>query len=555
LAMITLLDESELAAPFQHVLEDRYGDGQLEKQAKALDDAKTLRNKDKNMASFDTMLHKFQKPSEHQYDDLTESLKAAAPQPDAFDLALRPDQSGKIRRSKMATFDTEIQQSQKDLLGHVLSLVQTDSEEWTPSGQQGMSTAIAKTKADDEAEEDRADGFIPESDADELLFYQDQDMSKPDESANELLFYQDEDFAEDVEDTDPASWTPKGQKIAEEAVMNKDEVKKPAWVKKTEEEDEPKDILDAVHLGHLRDPKKSNEGLLTPDDVPDLGLVQFPTVGDDELLGIGAGAGSAEDEIPTSPPVNEGPPPPVQITEDVKKNCAFLQVFCELNHDTLIDHEDDLGVLGEFLVKMGQKYTKTEVIKGVVPRFADDGSDDIIEGDEHKKVKQTSWDHYHHVITTLQAAHPSGLPRYTLAHIEKAMLGDGVTVMGVVPRKAGNRFHINFKAIGLNSNELPLLNSINTPVSHMIRAVAKEQVAFEAVSAENAIHFHPSDYARVFKASCIGADHYDAKCQDQGDKASCDASGDINCEWAGAWDGSETPLIEQAEAAAQAYVH
>ena len=52
-------------------VQERFGDGNLEKQAEALDKAKALKNKGKNMASFDDMLHKFQMPSKSQYNDVT----------------------------------------------------------------------------------------------------------------------------------------------------------------------------------------------------------------------------------------------------------------------------------------------------------------------------------------------------------------------------------------------------------------------------------------------------------------------------------------------------
>lgn len=157
------------------------------------------------MASFDNMLHDFQKPSEHQYDDLTENLKQVAPHADAFDLALRPDANGDIRQTKMATFDTSIDQPKKDLLGHAFSLVQTDSDsgDWEPSGQNGMSAAIAKAKADDEAAEDKADGFSASND---IL-----SAANMDQEASELLFYQEEDFSGE-------DWTPAGQTGLSDAI-------------------------------------------------------------------------------------------------------------------------------------------------------------------------------------------------------------------------------------------------------------------------------------------------------------------------------------------------
>lgn len=157
------------------------------------------------MASFDNMLHDFQKPSEHQYDDLTENLKQVAPHADAFDLALRPDANGDIRQTKMATFDTSIDQPKKDLLGHAFSLVQTDSDsgDWEPSGQNGMSAAIAKAKADDEAAEDEADGFSASND---IL-----SAANMDQEASELLFYQEEDFSGE-------DWTPAGQTGLSDAI-------------------------------------------------------------------------------------------------------------------------------------------------------------------------------------------------------------------------------------------------------------------------------------------------------------------------------------------------
>lgn len=250
------------------------------------------------------------------------------------------------------------------------------------------------------------------------------------------------------------------------------------------------------------------------------------------------------------PPPEESPLPNVHLTDQMKKNCAFLQVFCEINTDAIADNADEMGILGKFLTMMGEKDTKTEVIKGVLPYFSEGGG--LHEGDEHKTVKQPAWVHYQHVISTLQEGITEGLPRYTLSHIETAMEGGGLMVMGRVPKKHGNWFHVNYQGLGL-THTYPLLQSIHTPVSVMVKACAKEQVAIEAVSADDALHFQPSDYNRVFKAACVGSDEYDAKCAKLGDEGSCKT--DDNCKWAGAWDGSESSVIQQAEAAAEAYLH
>ena len=85
---------------------------------------------------------------------LTESLQKVAPHADDFDIALQPDKNGRIPEVKgMPTIDTDINKPQTDILGHVLNLVQTDSEEWSPAGQEGMSDAIAKVRDDAQAKE------------------------------------------------------------------------------------------------------------------------------------------------------------------------------------------------------------------------------------------------------------------------------------------------------------------------------------------------------------------------------------------------------------------
>jgi hypothetical protein len=105
----------------------------------------------------------------------------------------------------MPTIDTDINKPQTDILGHVLNLVQTDSEEWSPAGQEGMSNAIAKAR--ESADEDEVDGMTGH----DILSA--AGIQGSDHEAAELLFYQEEDF-------EGEEWAPKGQPGLSADIMN-----------------------------------------------------------------------------------------------------------------------------------------------------------------------------------------------------------------------------------------------------------------------------------------------------------------------------------------------
>lgn len=144
IAALCVLDAS-MSSRFEDVAEstpineeDLRGNNLLKAQAKALDDERHFENRGKDMRSVDEMLEGFQAPSGDDYNSLTEALEKQAPKKDDLDVALSsaiPDAQGVIH------FGGE---KPKDPLAAELEFVQV--EDWTPSGQEGLSQAISDAK-------------------------------------------------------------------------------------------------------------------------------------------------------------------------------------------------------------------------------------------------------------------------------------------------------------------------------------------------------------------------------------------------------------------------
>jgi len=135
--------------------DDLIGNSLLKAQAKALDDSRHLANKGKDMISVDNMLSRFQEPT-HNYDSLTEALEQQAPKKDDLDIALTPDATGLVH------FEDAPEKTPSAIpdFSDDIEFVQAP-DEWAPSGQSGLGESISSLKDEDEEDamkEDHLDG-------------------------------------------------------------------------------------------------------------------------------------------------------------------------------------------------------------------------------------------------------------------------------------------------------------------------------------------------------------------------------------------------------------
>lgn len=199
--------------------DDLIGNDLLKSQADTLNKLRHAARKGEDMESVDNMLHGFQAQTQaHTYDSLTEALEKQAPKQDDLDVALAPGPDGLVHYNSLApkkaisaipdfSEDLEFMQAPEDwtpsgqgglsdtindmkaadeeealkedhLQGHsvlsaigitededdtpLFSLVQTDAT-WEPEGQAGMSDAIKQSKAQAQESEDKENGFKGES--------------------------------------------------------------------------------------------------------------------------------------------------------------------------------------------------------------------------------------------------------------------------------------------------------------------------------------------------------------------------------------------------------
>jgi hypothetical protein len=248
IAALCVMDAS-LSSRFEDVAEskipkDLRGNGLLRAQAKALDDERHFENRGKDMRSVDEMLAGFQQPSQDSYSSLTDDLKKQAPKKDDLEVALSgamPDAAGIIHLDQ-----------KKDPLSVELNFVQV--EDWSPSGQEGLSDAISDAKSADEEEALKQDQLKGRGVLSAVGLASEEDESEPDPFEGTMFVQED------------ATWEPQGQKGFSAAVDK---------ARAEDEEDEAKlaglhgdGLLSAVGIGSSAED--------TIDDFADneLGLVQ-----------------------------------------------------------------------------------------------------------------------------------------------------------------------------------------------------------------------------------------------------------------------------------------
>merc|ERR1711865_656584 len=149
--------------------EDHYGNNQLENEAKALNAERDALSAGYNVASVFDSLHQSSEPKEDK--DFTEVLEAAAPHKTDLDVALSPTKLGLIKYHNGKAYLTNPTEDND-----------SDNEEliqWQPEGQDGLSAQIESAKdADDQAdlkEEDLEDDFLvgnQDTDEEDEMFLQ-----------------------------------------------------------------------------------------------------------------------------------------------------------------------------------------------------------------------------------------------------------------------------------------------------------------------------------------------------------------------------------------------
>jgi hypothetical protein len=196
------------------------------------------------MRSVDEMLAGFQQPSQDSYSSLTDDLKKQAPKKDDLEVALSgamPDAAGIIHLDQ-----------KKDPLSVELNFVQV--EDWSPSGQEGLSDAISDAKSADEEEALKQDQLKGRGVLSAVGLASEEDESEPDPFEGTMFVQED------------ATWEPQGQEGFSAAVDK---------ARAEDEEDEAKlaglhgdGLLSAVGIGSSAED--------TIDDFADneLGLVQ-----------------------------------------------------------------------------------------------------------------------------------------------------------------------------------------------------------------------------------------------------------------------------------------
>merc|ERR1711988_1677837 len=211
---------------------DLRGDALLRKQADRLDAARALKNKGKDMQSFDDMLHKFQSAPDK---GLTAALVSKAPKNSDVDVALSPGALGFGTTANLPGADQLNMEAPKkgdSMLAPAndINFVQIEDygeQPWQPKGQEGLAHDIKVASAEDEKDALKDDGL----EGDSVLAAGGIGKYSVAE-ARDMLFVQ-----EYASDDTGAVWTPSGQ-----ATLNSQVKQAKADALKAEKEGKSEDV-------------------------------------------------------------------------------------------------------------------------------------------------------------------------------------------------------------------------------------------------------------------------------------------------------------------------
>jgi len=196
------------------------------------------------------------------------------------------------------------------------------------------------------------------------------------------------------------------------------------------------------------------------------------------------------------------------------KNVLFLKVYATLVADQVEDNEKHLGALGGLLKAMAVDSKKQNAVQQYVAAM--------------KSLAKTA---------------TRGLPKYTLKHVAKAMVGKGLVVMAPVAFRAGVFVRLDGKDLGLQES-YPLLGKLSVRVNTFVTAMAKMKKKI-TIDLRNkaAQHFSLADFKRIFQATCVDTTNNAANFKACGKMSKAKCGGAKSCKWVGAWKGDIAPEI------------
>jgi len=323
-------------------------------------------------------------------------------------------------------------------------------------------------------------------------------------------------------------WTPSGQSFAGAATVKEAHVEKHdddeqfehRW--KDEADADPiegDDVLASVGLSHHLKENQPDEtvkaGELDVDDIefvqilknataPKLKKLSKPLPSATGTRAIKKGLKKAKTKVMAKKMAKKGLALP-----HFDKNCVFLKAYAVLAKAKLFaKHYASLSALGE-----------------------------LLQGMQKKAKKATPSEQYTYIMKLLHKKYARGLGKYVLGHIQKAMHGKGIVILGAISGKTGMWMHIDGADLGL-TDQLFLLANSGVRLSDFIVEMKKLTGKVAMVVAKHDHHkFSKADYDRIFRATCVGKASAFAKCKSKKTQGSCGNTKD--CKWIGGWDGKE----------------
>jgi len=383
-------------------------------------------------------------------------------------------------------------------------LVQDDGGDWAPSGQSGLAEQIGKAHQKEEAAQIKADGL----DGDDMLGSAGIGGSHASSKGDELELMQE--------------WRPQGQKLNDtpEEVADKASKQNAEEVFEAQEaaaEDKPKkeieqtDILGAVHLRHHLKEEQEDEveamGVINTDDIQLIQKSPTPSPTPSLLKAVKSKKKVVSKKVAkkavkvTKKIAGKSASKKAAVPKQMVKNAMFLKVYAEMIADKVVENSRHLGALGTLLKGMAVKSKRSAVAQ------------------------------YNHVMKTMAKTATRGLPKYTLRHVAKAMMGKGLIVMAPVQYKAGIYVRLDGRDLGLQ-HSYPLLGHLAVSVNSFVGAMAalKKKTTIDLKSKQ---HFTLRDFNRLFRPTCAGTASAYNKCLTK-TKKTCTSP----CKWLPAWDGS-----------------